>query len=184
MMETIQQSLRKLTHRDPIYCQICTVDKVDDLSCDVTNVVSTLPIPQVRLKAYLQGDNGIVIKPKVGSFVLVAFLSPTDAYVSMCDEIDSIDITIENTTLHMDKDYITMNGGSLKGLTKLEKLVDKLNNLEDAYNNLLTEYQSHVHGGVTTGNGSSAIMVPPSTQQPIDPKTNIDDLENKKITHG
>lgn len=182
MMETIQQSLRKLTHRDPIYCQICTVDAVNDLTCDVTSVVSALPITKVRLKAYLQGDNGIIVKPTVNSFVLVAFLSPTDAYVSMCDEIDSIDTKIGNSTFHMDKDYITMNGGSLKGLTKLENLVDRLNTIEDAHNNLLTEYKTHTHPGVQVGSGISGIYT--STQQPIDPKSNIDDLENKKITHG
>jgi hypothetical protein len=160
---------------------VCTVDKVDDYSCDVTAVATELAILQVRLKSHLQGDNGIVIKPKVNSFVLVAFLSPTDAYVAMCDEIDSVDVKIEDTTLHMDKDYITLNGGSLKGLTKLEELVKQLNTLQDAHNNFLAEYKNHNHThpyGATT-----APMIPLSTQENIE-RTNIDDLENKKITHG
>ena len=71
----------------------------------------------------------------------------------------------------------------IKGLTKLEKLVSRLNAIEDAHNNLLNEYKTHVHAGVMSGSGSTAVMVPPSSQINVE-KSNIDDLENKKITHG
>ena len=146
-------------------------------------MVSGAPIIGVRLKAYSQGDEGIVVKPRKDSYVLVAFLSPTDAFLVMYDLVDSIDVKIGDTTLKVDKDHITMNGGALKGLTKLEKLVSRLNAIEDAHNKLLTEYKNHVHAGVMSGSGSTALMVPPSSQMNVE-KSNIDDLENKKITHG
>jgi hypothetical protein len=179
------QLLREIVGGKPVYCKVCTVDKIDEFTCDVTPIVNEeAPIPKVRLKAHLQGDNGIIIRPKKDSFVLVAFLTPTDAFVVMNDEVDQVSIKIDDTSLVMDKDHIKMNDGSLKGLTKIEKLVERLNVIEDAHNNLLAEYKTHIHSNGNNGAPTGTLNPPTgSTQQTIE-KSKQDDLENTKITHG
>jgi hypothetical protein len=176
----MKRLLQDIVSEDKVYCQVCKVTKVGDMTCDVVSVSTDLPIPDVRLKAHLEGDNGIIVKPAKDSFVLVAFLSSRDAYVAMCDKVDSVSIKIGSTTFEMDKDYIKMNGGSLKGLIKILSLVDRMNAIEDFCNNLLTDYKAHNHNhpqGATT-----TFVVPPQLGNVE--KTKVDDLENKKITHG
>jgi hypothetical protein len=175
--------LREIVGNKKVYCKVCTVDKVDEFTCNVTPLLDKdAPIIAVRLKAHIQGDNGIIIKPKVGSFVLVAFLTRLDAFVVMNDEIDQITIKIDNTSLLMDKDSIKMNDGSYDGLVKIQDLVKKLNNLENIVNDLITQYNSHTHPGVQAGSGTTSPTSMLENNQLT--TTQQSDLENKKITHG
>jgi len=61
-------------------------------------------------------------------------------------------------------------------------LVTRLNNIEIAFTNHLNKYNSHVHSGVQTGLGSSAVPVVLDTQQ-IE-QTNRNQIENTKVNHG
>lgn len=90
----IRQLLREIVQGGDVagmLPRVCVVDQVNDRTVDVTPVDGGAPLPGVRLRARIEGDGGVVIKPAKGSHVLVSFLSATDAYVDMFSEVDSVE---------------------------------------------------------------------------------------------
>lgn len=176
------QIIREIVGKREIVFKVCTVDTVNDVDCDVTPVDSESQLKKVRLKTHMVNDSGIVIKPKKNSLVVVALLKPADAVIIMYDEVDSVSVKIGDTTLFMDKDHIIFNGGELKGLTKIEDLVDKLNNIEKDINALKDVF---TNWKVVAQDGGAALKAQVGswmTQKLTE--TGISDLENDKITHG
>ena len=170
---------------------ICTVDSFDleTQTCECTPVGgdSTTTIPGVQLKA--EPNDGILIIPKIGSTVIVAFSLKTSAYIFMFSDIDSVDIIIPSATvggnptrIKIEEGKITFNDGTFDGLVKVNDLVTKLNNLENKVNSIIAIFNAHVHSGVTTGAGSSAISPTPVSGTLT--ATVKNDVENGLITHG
>lgn len=126
--------------------------------------------PEVRLRAAVNGnDNKVVLLPKVGSWVMVSrIMDGEDYFVSMVSEVDQV----------------ILKGDAFGGLVKIEGLIERLNAIETAFNQFLNEYKLHVHGGVTTGPGLSAVMTPVSTQINIQKTQRNDALENTEVVHG
>jgi hypothetical protein len=140
-----------------------------DTTCTV-RLNPSLTLSDVQLRAVVnQETTGILIKPAVGSYVLVADLSGgqyTRLAVVMYSEIDRIEI----------------NGGENNGLVKIQELTDKLNALVDWC-------KGHTHGGVITavsgGSGAPAVGTPGNTGKPTSNPDRFDkaDYEDDKITH-
>lgn len=181
----IKDAIRTLAEgNEEIYCKVCTVDAVDESTrtVDCTPLDESAPILAVNLQANQEGSTGIVIYPKVGSYIVVGFLNPGTAVVLLYDEVEKIDIKIESTTVQADKDGIVLNGGSLGGLVKVEALTSVFNNLIDAFN-------SHTHvipsGGISTqGSPSAQATVAPVTVPAINSKyqkVKKSDYENEKV---
>jgi len=64
----IGQDLKEFFALRPIYCKPAVVVDVDDLTCDVELIEAReVKLEKVRLKAHLQGEKSIVIKPVVDS---------------------------------------------------------------------------------------------------------------------
>ena len=120
---------------------VCTVSAVSlaDLTCTCTPVNGDADLLDVRLIS--QSANGFLILPSVDSIVIVSSIDNRTYYVSMFSEVDEIQL----------------NGDTYDGLVKVNDLVTKLNNLESKVNSLITAMNTHVHTGVTTGAGSSAV---------------------------
>ena len=174
--------LREICKQEQIFSEVCTVDKVYDTTCDVTSVLHENPIKNVKLSAYTDAKEGIIIKPRVNSYVLVTFTDRLHGFVSMVAEIDSKSIKIGNTTLSMDKDNIIFNGGGLKGLVKLEDLVDRLNKIEKDINSLKQDFTTWTP---VPNDGGGALKTATSSwaAQQLE-LTKDSDIENTKITHG
>jgi len=203
-IKTAIQALAKT--RDEKYCKICIVDAVDETArtVDVSPIDESAPILGVNLQANQSGEMGVVCFPKVGSFVVVAFLSPATAVVVLTDEIEkvilkldesdpvelevvggSVSLKVGDTTAEIVKDKkITLNGGDNGGLVIIQGLTDKINSLVDAFNNhthtLLTG-SVVVAGTPTTQNNAAPITVPAITSKAQ--KLQKDDYENENITH-
>lgn len=142
----------------------CTVVSYDD--SDQTILCEPIDgTAEFTAKLQAEPKPGLLYIPVIGSVVMVEQTSPDSGYVSMWGEIEEI----------------VFIGGDNKGLVKVTELVDKLNALENKVNVIINTFNTHVHSGVTTGGGSSAISPTPvnGTLQP----TQINDLENPKITH-
>lgn len=150
-MDNTAQILRQIVHHRQVTSLVCKVDEVHDLDCDVTPVDGTAQIKTVRLKAYMSGDKGIVIKPKKGSFVLIIFLKVNDAFVAMMDEVDSIQYKIEGGTFFMDKDGLSADMG--KGKYEIKNTQESLKKLLDDLNNAIMQLT------VTTGTGPSGTPI-------------------------
>ena len=147
------------------------VESVDGDSCTVS--VGALDLTDVRLTAATDGEDGkMLLTPKEGSMVLVADLGQgtrRDLAVVGYTHIEKIEATCSQ---------ITLNGGDLGGLVKIEKLTEKINGLVQAFN-------SHTH----TVSGSAQMG---NTQLPVTAtaaagnwaqELNKNDYEDTKIKH-
>jgi hypothetical protein len=165
---TIKAALKKIVEdTDQYYCLPCTIDSVDLTK----KTAYCLPVDESKadlLNIRLMADNktGFLIVPKVGSVVIVSFMSNETGYISMFSEVDSI----------------LLNGDENGGLIKIQELVDKLNNLEEAFNQHLLLYNAHTHGGVTSGSQATAVPAALDTQT-LTPTTKVE-LENTTVKHG
>lgn len=159
----IREAIRKICGKDDGGFLFFNADvkSVEDESCTVT--YNDIDIPDVRLNAAVNGNsNNLLIKPKAGSTVLIADLSEgllRDLAIIGWSEIDSI----------------TINGGDLGGLVKIQELTNKLNALVRVFN-------SHTHPVATTGtaeaqSGMAAATTGQATQ------FSRSDYEDEKIKH-
>ncbi len=144
--------------------KVAKVQSVTANTCDVELLDSGFDITGVRLQAETQ--DGFLCVPAIDSMVIIAPIDDFEYVVVMFSQLDSI----------------KMLDGSYGGLIKISDLITKLNNLENKVNSIITTFNAHVHTGVTTGGGSSAISPTPITGT-LTP-TQIADIENDLITHG
>ena len=112
--------------------------------------------------------NSLVVVPKVGSTVLIADLSDgtrRDLCIVKYTEVESI----------------TINGGSLGGLVKIQELTNKLNALEDDINSLKQCFSLWVPA---SGDGGGVLKTATTSwaSEPLN-KTKRNDLEDTKIKH-
>lgn len=89
-MLTIKEIVQLLAHNgDESYGHVCTVKRVDGLVCDVEPINGDAPILDVRLVAD-ESENKFVLVPKVGSIVVVQFITKEAAYLSMVSEVSQV----------------------------------------------------------------------------------------------
>lgn len=148
-------------NKKPYNIFFAKVRSVQDYTCGIE--VSDIELSGVSLCATInESKNNLIIKPKIGSDVLVADLSGGEfrtLVVIQYTEVESISI----------------NGGKLGGLINIEELTDKINKLIDSFN-------KHTHQVATTGTAAAqsgtaaAITVPFSS-------LNKADYEDTKILH-
>lgn len=120
---------------------ICTVDAVDKdaRTVDCTPIDEGAPLLGVNLQANQESRFGVVIFPRVGSYVVVGFVADGSAgVVLMTDDVESIEMVVkdDNTSLKITEDGIVMNGGKLGGLVKVEDLTNRINTIESDINSL------------------------------------------------
>ena len=142
---------------------------VDGLTCTVR--IGDAEIEGVRLRASLtEREREILVVPKVGSSVTLGCLTAdlNNPVVLQVDEVESI----------------TVNGGQLGGLIKIQELTEKINALVDAFN-------SHTHSIPTGGIQTEGTAVKQANTAPVNipaisrkaDKFNASDYEDESITH-
>lgn len=160
----LAQNIRALSP-DTMWLTQGEVTAVDGLTCTVK--IGDAEIEGVRLRASLSArERQILVVPKIGSPVTLGCLTAdlNNLVVLQVDEIESI----------------TVNGGELGGLVKIQELTEKINALVDAFN-------SHSHtllpGTVVTTGGTNVapISVPEVAKKAA--RLNRNDYEDTKITH-
>ena len=157
-----------------LYSVVGTVDRVDqaERSVVVTPIDGGAKIYGVRLNAVFGGDKGLAMIPAEGSFVVVTFLNPLTGFVSICSDLDRVEIDCED---------VVFNKGTNEGLVIVGALVDKINQLEEKVNQLQSDYKTHVHTDPISGTTGKLLV--PFTGTPIAPTTTKQDIENTKIKH-
>ena len=132
----IRESIQKIANAGSRSSHFLNAEivSVDSETCTVKR--NGLELSDVRLSAVVDGNKkNLVIKPKIGSLVLIADLSNgqmRDLVIIGWSEVDSI----------------TVNGGDLGGLIKIQELTDKLNSL-------VTKFNAHTHQVSTTGTAAA-----------------------------
>jgi hypothetical protein len=165
MADPIKEAIRKMLPQEEIYsleCEVLSVNE-DDRACDVRPLNGDPDIYDVRLQAELEGTTGVCLVPKVGSMVVVTFMSKHNGYIALCSKVEKVII---------DCDSIVFNGGENGGLVIVQKLLEKINRLEER---MLTH--QHISTAPTNPTGPDAI-----TNKPFLPTT-LSDITNPKIKH-
>jgi hypothetical protein len=180
---TINEAIRHLALTgEELYCRICTVDAVDEQerTVDCTPLDDGTPLLGVNLQANQGGADGVVAIPAVGSYVVVAFLSPAVAVVVLTDVVDRLLFKVGETTGEITAGGIVLNGGD-EGMVKLVALVDRMNAIEGQINDLRSALSLWV---AVPNDGGAALKASIAAwlSQPITP-TVRGDLEDEKIKH-
>lgn len=145
------------------------VTATDGVTCSVK--IGDAELEGIRLRASISDvEKQILIVPKVGSAVTLGCLTAdlNNMVVLQVDEIESI----------------TVNGGGLGGLVKIQELTDKLNELVDKFNSHTHSLASgtvSVAGSMGAATNAQPITVPAITSTAN--KFNTSDYEDDSITH-
>jgi len=143
------------------------VKSVDGILCTVT--MGGIDIPNVRLRASeIDDDSQMLVMPKIGSAVIVGSLSGdlSDLVVLQVDKVESISV----------------NGGKLGGLIKINELINKLNAIENDINTLKQVFST---AWVTVPQDGGAALKAASAAWASNTLTvtEVQDIEDDKITH-
>jgi hypothetical protein len=114
--KTIKELIQELAG-DPAaeyYGKPSEVIEVNESSrtCDVKPYDGTAIIYGVRLQAIEGSKKGVIFVPKIGSGVLVVFITKSRAFVALCEQLDKVVV---------DCDEVVFNGGDFGGLYKAPK---------------------------------------------------------------
>lgn len=165
---------------------ICTVDAVDKdaRTVDCTPLDEGAPLLGVNLQANQESKFGVVVYPRVGSYVVVGFVADGSAgIVLMNDDIESIEMVVkdDNTSLKITEDGIVMNGGSLRGLVKIADLEDNLNQLKTYVEALksATSLGLNAVGAAMAANGATGAETFDGAMELA--SINFKNMENEKV---
>lgn len=201
MVENIREAIKRLAKPDgETAALICTVDAVDKdaRTVDCSPINESAPLLGVNLQANQSSNFGVCLFPKVGSFVVVGFVASGAAgVVLLCDEIESAEIVIGDssafisadgitfkvgdTSAKLDENAVTLNGGSLGGLVKVVELTKRLNLIENDINALKGIFADW---GPVSQDGGAALKTAATnwSAQTLKPTTRSD-YENDKVKH-
>lgn len=152
------------------------VESVGDETCSV-KIADRLVINDVRLNASADSNaDNILIKPTVGSMVLMADLSGGELrslVIVSFSELESMTVKFEGD--------VVINGGENEGLVKIVELTEKLNAIENDINSLKQVFSSWAP--IVYDGGASLKAAATSWAAQTLKKTSKEDIENSKIKH-
>lgn len=159
---------------------VCKVTSVNGATCNVERVLDGKIIKGVRLNSTIKSDDGLVIIPKTGSYVLVTNIDGDKCFVSQFSEIEKITLNVANN--------IEINGGENGGIVIVEKLKDNLQKINDfltILKNTLGVDASGLPSTITEpGNGAPSALATALGAALLNMELpTYDDIENSKITH-
>jgi len=177
MREIIKQLFADFFNQHEIYSRYGVVTQVNsDNTCSVSfeGFASMENIPF----AGISGNDGIVIKPKLNTKVLVTFTSFQTAFISYVVEPDTIQFKNESVKILL-SDKVIFNAGENDGTVLINPLLEKINRLEGQINDLKTLFSSWV---VAPGDGGLALKTILATWYAAQiSETTKDEIENKTI---
>jgi hypothetical protein len=96
--------------RGEMYSIVAKVKSVDltDYTCDLEPINGDIELYGVKLHSGIGAAKTMVIIPKVGSNVVCTFINKTQAYISLCEQAEKVEIKSVNESLNsILKDLIT-----------------------------------------------------------------------------
>lgn len=173
MTEEIARSIREIVGVKPFDTFVCTVKSVEGATCTVVRVLDELEISGVRLNCHSTENSGIVVTPKVDSYVLVTSIDGRQHFVSQCSEVEKITINCDTK--------IIINDGNNGGLINIEKLTQKLKTIETDINSLKNKITAWIP--VAQDGGAALKGVVETWAGDLLAITQTSDYEDTKVTH-
>lgn len=171
----IAESIRKLAgSANAFETFVCEVKSVDGATCTVTRVLDGLEIADVRLNCHITENEGIVVTPKINSFVLVTNIDGRQHFVSQCSEVEKITIDCDSE--------IIINGGDNKGIVKIQELDNNLKKLKSYIENIATATATAMAPMSALDSGASVTTFN-TTVQGLKASFQWENMEDTKIKH-
>jgi len=165
---SLKQLIEQLADKgDQVYSKVCKVISVDteERTCEVEQLSGGANIPSCRLQAAINQSDGFMLVPAVGSFVIVSWLNKNVAYVSLCSQLEEIQLNGDQ-----------YGGGIIAD--KLKEQVDKNSRFLDQLKQILDSWVPVAQdGGLALKTAWSAIS---SAQHTAD----LSDITNDTVKHG
>lgn len=171
LRKTVQEIVKEYLSREKIYSQVCTVDSVDETkrTCQLTPISGDAE-RKGRLQGSLELTEGVYIKPKVGSKVVLSFINNITGVITKFSEIDEFHVKISDIQLDIDDTEISFNGGANDGLVLVNPVLSAINRLE-------TRIKSHQH--ISAAPGSPTVL--DTATNPTFTNTVKADIENEEV---
>lgn len=182
-MNKIAEAIKAAATRgEKLYLSVCVVDSVDENN----RTIECTPIVEgaqriVNMQASIEGGDGILIIPEVGSTVIIGFVDRHNAFVLTHSKIEKISIDTKN---------IILNQGENGGIVISEKVTNEMNTVLNRVNSIVTALQTLAAAmsatlqvpvvGAALGTAINSALAQIMTPLQNVVKTNI---ENDKITH-
>lgn len=164
----IARQLRKLTSA-PDLLHVAEVVKVEGETCTVD--LGGLELSGVRLRAVADGsDTGLLLSPKVGSYVLVADLS--DGALRQLAVI-----------AYSEVDTISIHGGDKGGLVNIENLKNNLDSLRRYVEALKSAVATGLNGVGTSTEASGQAGATAFNSAMAGHSINFENMEDTTIKH-
>lgn len=165
-LKDIIQELAEKNHE--IYSKVCKVITVnrDKRTCDVQPIDDADDlIYDVRLQADMEGAEGFVMFPSVGSYVVVTFLNKNAGYVGLCYKVDEIQL----------------RGSSYGGLIKIDRITEELNKTKALVNAIKDTLMNFVP---VASDGGAALKLAAKTALTTLNAGTYTNLTNDTVKHG
>lgn len=114
---------------EEIYSKVCTVLSVDGLTCRVAPVDGDAEIEDVRLTANPTSSKFFAAIPKVGSVVVVTWLTAAVAFVSLVDEVESVVAKIDTVEFEATGDKVSIKKGTDSLSQVLSDMIAEVNKI-------------------------------------------------------
>lgn len=182
---------------------ICSVDAVDKdaRTVDCTPLDESAPLLGVNLQANQGSQFGVVVFPRIGSYIVVGFVADGSAgVVLMTDDIESIEVVVsddssrmiideygaridvgDNTSVEVTKDGVVLNDGCLGGMVKLQELKSNLDQLKSYVETMKSAISTGLNavGASTAASGAAGAAAFDGAMSAA--LISFQDMENKKV---
>ena len=182
-MNKLSQAIKEAATRgEKLYLSICVVDSVDENNRTIVCTPITDGAQRiVNMQASIEGAEGILIVPEVGSTVIIGYVDRHNAFVLTHSKIEKISIDTKN---------IIINQGENGGIVISEKVTDEINTVLKRVNYIVRALQTLA--ATMTGTGQAPVLgaalgtaINSAISQIMMPLQDVvkTNLENDKITH-
>lgn len=187
--ESIQKIAKSVVKTQTIRGVVKSVDKGDN-TCVVMPIRGGADYLDVKLDSTINSqESKLIVYPAVESAVFITIVedNTADTYVSKFGAVASILIELENNfkldlntngNLTIDANQITINGGQLGGLVKVNELVNQLTKVNTILQNIKTAFTTWI---VAPSDGGAALKAL-STSFTALPTADLTNLANNDIT--
>lgn len=193
--EQIEKVIERAIHVSTKYSQIIdgTITSVDpvNLVCSVHagDDNGSADFDNVALRVLMGTKGAYVEMPIVGTDCIMGWRSNQNGRRQLywAQDYDTIEVTVQTSykvssvkggSIEL-TDKVSVNGGNNGGVPLSQEATNRLNLIENKVNDLINAFNSHIHPGVQSGAGSTAITTTPITGT-LTP-TQETDIENTKF---
>jgi hypothetical protein len=130
---TLKDAIQKAAGQTSVYGVVGKVIAINttERTCDVAPINDDPILYDVRLQADPDMKNGFVVFPKKGSHVIVTLLDYVNGFVSLCAEVEKMEVVIGSKSLIITNKGVAIKSATSDLKTVLDGILDESENVYD-----------------------------------------------------